>query len=223
MTAADTAQDFVVIAFSFAPVMRKYFARQHIDVGLHPFQNVGNTIDNGIEQPRQNLLAACARHAVTPRLGRIVTKRRRLGIAQRQQPVAGKNESDGYNQRRRRVGLRHHRRRHVDRIVLQIEAARHLDLLHVFLGRHVEAELDVDIGQLFVRRLKKIEPNRLGGNCLTDGDRNRRQRTIGRHIGSNHLNVRIGIFESRPIMPTHGACDNPPLRAPLRFHEPFRS
>ena len=64
----------------------------------------------------------------------------RVGVAHRDQPVAGQDERDGAASGRSVSALRHDGRRHVQRAVLLVEAARGLDLPHLLARRHVDAE-----------------------------------------------------------------------------------
>ena len=115
-----------------------------IDLEPDPLQNVGGAIDHRVEQFHQHGFAGCAGGQLRQSLLPTITNGLRIVVAHRDQPVAGQDEGDGRGLRRVGVRLAHHGRGHVPRAVLDIETAGDLDLLHLFAGRHRDAEMALD-------------------------------------------------------------------------------
>ncbi len=193
IAAPDTRENGVVI-LSRPPFMIEDFPRQGFDIALNTLENVCDPVDDRIEQSRQYVLARRTGHDMALRLSGVEPERQRLRITKRDEPVPGKHECHRHAERVWRVGLGDHRGGHIGRIVLMIEAARHLDLQHVLFRRHIETERLVEKGEIVVGRRKHIDPDRpfrdRGTRCNLGGF----QHPVGGNIGGYH---RICRFSCR--------------------------
>ena len=93
-------------------------------------------------------------------------ERARLVVAHGGQTMAGENERHRGGLRRRGLGVAHQRRGHEARVMLDVEPARDLDLLHLLAGRDGDAEQPLDQLVLAGRGIDQIEPDRVVGHLL---------------------------------------------------------
>ncbi len=78
------------------------------------------------------------------------------------------------------------RRRHVARAVLDIEPARHLDLLHLLARRHGDAEELLDQLVFLHRRRDEIDPHRVLGRLRAGLDRHALEHSVAGHVDRKH-------------------------------------
>src|SRR5690606_7825691 len=84
-----------------------------VDLAANALENVGRTVDHGVQQVHQYGLAGDGRRTGAAELVLDDAERPRFVIAHRDQPVTGEDERDRRQLRRRGFGLAHQARRHV--------------------------------------------------------------------------------------------------------------
>src|SRR4030095_785510 len=84
-----------------------------------------------------------------------------VGVAHRDETLAGENESNRRGSGLALLGLINQRRRHEIRAAFLIKSARDLNLLLLLTGRHLDLESSLDLGFFLLRGIEKIDPDRL--------------------------------------------------------------
>ena len=131
-----------------------------VDLGADALENVGGAVDHGVEQVHQHRFAGGALRAGAHQLVADDHERTRLVVAHRDQAVAREDERHRRGLGGVGIGLAHQRGRHVPGVVLDVEPAGDLDLLHLLARRDGDAEMALE--QLVFRqgRQDEVEPDR---------------------------------------------------------------
>src|SRR5262245_39482653 len=133
---------------------------QALDLGLEALDEIGEPVDDRLKQSDQD-----GRAALEIGLGAIASRdidgeRPGLGIAHRDEPLAGQNERGRRGFGIALLGGVKQRRRHEVGAVLLVKAARGLDLQLLLARRHVEFERAFDLLLLVLGGIEEIDPHR---------------------------------------------------------------
>ena len=153
-----------------------------IDLDADPFQDVGRTIDHGVEEIHHDGLARDGGRALTRELRSDDGERLRLVVAHRGQAMTGQDERHRRRPRHVRIGVAHQRRGHVARAVLHIETAGDLDLLHFLPGRHRDAQRPLDQLVFLEGGTEEVEPDSPVRHLAVALDGDAFKRRAARHI-----------------------------------------
>ncbi len=175
-----------------------------VDVGTDLFQYVRGAVDDRLDQPEEHRRRGGAAAARLGGAGEELLLGPQLVVAQGGDAV-GPGDHDGERRQCRLadVDAGQHRGGHEHRPVLQVEAARELDLLGLLARRQACMEKGFRRLVLGARRLVEVDPAHLGRQCLALDDRNRRGSVVGEGIGREHDRVPAdGLhFRRSPIKP----------------------
>ncbi len=169
-----------------APALLEDPARDLIDLGADPFENVRVAVDDRIQKIHQHRLTRDIGGAEARQLVPRHRKRTRLAVTDCHQPLAGEDEGDRGGHRRRRVRLRHQRRCHVARAVFHIETAGNLDFLHFLTGRNRNADPLLDLFVFLETGIDQVQPDRRLRNLVSRLQRMRLQRGATQDIDGEH-------------------------------------
>ena len=132
--------------------------RQAVELGGDHFENVREAVDNGIHQPGKYRGAGERVGLVRKVAVDKSSKRRQLGKAHRDQPLARQHKTDRRRQWLVGIGAVDHRRAQVNRAILIAQPARAFDLAQILDARHVQPGGAFDKRELVGLGVDEVDP-----------------------------------------------------------------
>ncbi len=135
--------------------------RNAVEGGPGFFQDIGDVLDQGIDQSFQDALAGVVAGQV--RLSFLLEnlEDRGIRVTQGDEPIVHENEGHGGAFRLAGIGLGQNSRRHEQGVVLLVQAARNFNVLHLSRSRQINAKRHVQDDFLLLGRLEQVDPDRL--------------------------------------------------------------